>query len=154
MTIDMESRRKLSKVDNIIGLKEASTDFSLIHQHLLELGDTLPLYSGNDDLTLPLMSLGAHGCISVLSNLLPHSTEALCQAILQNDLPSARSMHYSLLPLMKSLFCEVNPIPVKAAMPLVGFPCGSCRMPLSLIEPNHLALLQQQFTMTKQLGLC
>ena len=100
------------------------------------------------------MSLGAHGCISVLSNLLPHSTEALCQAILQNDLPAARSLHYSLLPLMKSLFCEVNPIPVKAAMPLVGFPCGSCRMPLSLIEPDHLALLQQQFTMTKQLGLC
>ena len=94
------------------------------------------------------------GCISVLSNLLPHSTEALCQAILQNDLPAARSLHYSLLPLMKSLFCEVNPIPVKAAMPLVGFPCGSCRMPLSLIEPDHLALLQQQFTMTKQLGLC
>lgn len=154
VTIDMESRRKLSKVDNIIGLKEASTDFSLIHQHLLELGDTLPLYSGNDDLTLPLMSLGAHGCISVLSNLLPHSTEALCQAILQNDLPAAHSLHYSLLPLMKSLFCEVNPIPVKAAMPLVGFPCGSCRMPLSLIEPDHLALLQQQFTMTKQLGLC
>ena len=154
VTIDMESRRKLSKVDNIIGLKEASTDFSLIHQHLLELGDTLPLYSGNDDLTLPLMSLGAHGCISVLSNLLPHSTEALCQAILQNDLSAARSLHYSLLPLMKSLFCEVNPIPVKAAMPLVGFPCGSCRMPLSLIEPDHLALLQQQFTMTKQLGLC
>ena len=154
VTIDMESRRKLSKVDNIIGLKEASTDFSLIHQHLLELGDTLPLYSGNDDLTLPLMSLGAHGCISVLSNLLPHSTEALCQAILQNDLPAARSLHYSILPLMKSLFCEVNPIPVKAAMPLVGFPCGSCRMPLSLIEPDHLALLQQQFTMTKQLGLC
>ena len=55
---------------------------------------------------------------------------------------------------MKSLFCEVNPIPVKAAMPLVGFPCGSCRMPLSLIEPDHLALLQQQFTMMKQLGLC
>ena len=131
VTIDMESRRKLSKVDN-----------------------TLPLYSGNDDLTLPLMSLGAHGCISVLSNLLPHSTETLCQAILQNDLPAARSLHYSLLPLMKSLFCEVNPIPVKAAMPLVGFPCGSCRMPLSLIEPDHLALLQQQFTMTKQLGLC
>ena len=59
-----------------------------------------------------------------------------------------------LMPLIDALFCEVNPIPVKAAMPLVGFPCGSCRMPLSLIEPDHLALLQQQFTMTKQLGLC
>ena len=146
---------KLCKdVENIVGIKEASGNISQI-AHLAAIGQgVVDIYSGNDDLTLPLMSLGAHGCISVLSNLLPHSTEALCQAILQNDLPAARSLHYSLLPLMKSLFCEVNPIPVKAAMPLVGFPCGSCRMPLSLIEPGHLALLQQQFTMTKQLGLC
>ena len=154
VTIDMESRRELSKNDKIIGLKEAGTDFSLIHQHLLELGDTLPLYSGNDDLTLPLMSMGAHGCISVLSNLLPHSTEALCQALLRNDFPAARSLHYSLLPLMRSLFCEVNPIPVKAAMQFIDFPCGSCRMPLSPMEPDHLALLQKHFAMTKQLGLC
>lgn len=154
VTIDMESRRELSKNDKIIGLKEAGTDFSLIHQHLLELGDTLPLYSGNDDLTLPLMSMGANGCISVLSNLLPNSTEALCQALLRNDLPAARSLHYSLLPLMRSLFCEVNPIPVKAAMQLIDFPCGSCRMPLSPMEPDHLALLQKHFAMTKQLGLC
>lgn len=154
VTIDMESRRALAKIDNIVGLKEAGTDFSLIGQHLSELQDTLPLYSGNDDLTLPLMAMGAAGCISVLGNVLPHSAAALCNALLQDDLPAARQQHYAMLPLMKALFCEVNPIPVKAAMSLVGFPCGSCRMPLSEIEPQHFALLKNQIESAKQHELC
>lgn len=154
VTIDLETRRILSKIDNIVGLKEAGTDFALIGQHLLELADALPLYSGNDDLTLPLMSMGALGCISVLSNVLPHSTQSLCSALLHNDLPAARSLYYTLYPLTKALFCEVNPIPVKTAMSLVGFPCGGCRMPLSPLQPEHYALLQQHFTMAKQHGLC
>ena len=150
----MESRRALAKIDNIVGLKEAGTDFSLIGQHLSELQDTLPLYSGNDDLTLPLMAMGAAGCISVLGNLLPHSTAALCNVLLRDDLPAARLLHYAMLPLMKALFCEVNPIPVKAAMSLVGFPCGSCRMPLSEIEPQHFALLKNRIESAKQHELC
>ena len=154
VTIDMESRRALAKIDNIVGLKEAGTDFSLIGQHLSELQDTLPLYSGNDDLTLPLVAMGAAGCISVLGNVLPHSAAALCNALLQDDLPAARQLHYAMLPLMKALFCEVNPIPVKAAMSLVGFPCGSCRMPLSEIEPQHFALLKNRIESAKQHELC
>ena len=154
VAIDWESRQELSRMDSIVGFKEAGTDFSLINRHLLELNDTLPLYSGNDDLTLPLMSMGAHGCISVLSNILPHSTEALCDFLLQNDLPAARALHYQLLPLIKALFSEVNPIPVKAARPLIHFSCGQCRMPLSPIEPEHLTLLQEYFSIAKDAGLC
>lgn len=154
VTIDIESRRVLAGIENMVGLKEAGTDFSLIGQHMTELNETLPLYSGNDDLTLPLMAMGAVGCISVLSNVLPRSTETLCDALLQNDLPAARSLHYRLLPLAKALFCEVNPIPVKALMPLAGYDCGGCRMPLSAIEPEHFALLQEHFVMAKDAGLC
>lgn len=154
VTIDMESRRVLAEMDQIVGLKEAGTDFSLINQHILDLGDSLPLYSGNDDLTLPLMSMGAIGCISVIANVLPHSTASLCHAMLQNNTTAACQLHYTLLPLMKALFCEVNPIPVKAVMSFAGYPCGECRMPLSKIEPEHLALLQKQFLMAKEVGLC
>lgn len=154
VTIDMESRRVLAKAENVIGLKEAGTDFSLISQQLLELKDDLPLYSGNDDLTLALMAMGAVGCISVLGNILPHSTEAMCDAILNGSLSDARMLHNSMLPLMKSLFCEVNPIPVKAAMPLIGIPCGDCRMPLSQMEPEHFAVLKAAFMAAKDAGLC
>lgn len=126
----------------------------LLKLNYAELQDTLPLYSGNDDLTLPLMAMGTAGCISVLGNVLPHSAAALCNALLQDDLPAARQLHYAMLPLMKALFCEVNPIPVKAAMSLVGFPCGSCRMPLSEIEPQHFALLKNWIESAKQHELC
>ena len=141
-------------MDQIVGLMVAGNDFSLINQHILDLGDSLPLYSGNDDLTLPLMSMGAIGCISVIANVLPHSTASLCHAMLQNNISVACQLHYTLLPLMKALFCEVNPIPVKAVMSFAGYPCGECRMPLSKIEPEHLALLQKQFLMAKEVGLC
>lgn len=154
VTIDMESRRVLSRCDSVVGIKEAGTDFSLIQQTAAELKDTLPLYSGNDDLTLPLMALGAVGCISVISNLFPTKTQQLCTAMLQNDPETARTLHYELLPLMKALFCEVNPIPVKAAMGLIGYDCGSCRMPLSPIEPQHLALLRQRLEESNAIGLC
>ena len=154
VTIDMESRQTLAKVESIIGLKEAGTDFSLISQHLLELKDDLPLYSGNDDLTLALMAMGAVGCISVLGNILPHSMQSLCDDVLRGNISEARTLHNALLPLMKSLFCEVNPIPVKAAMPLIGIPCGGCRMPLSQMEPEHFAVLKARFMAAKDAGLC
>ena len=100
------------------------------------------------------MSLGGQGVISVLSNVAPVETQAMAQAALAGDFDTAAALQAELLPLIELLFCEVNPIPVKAGMSLVGFPCGRCRMPLSEIEPQHFALLKNRIESAKQHELC
>ena len=150
VTIDMESRRKLSKVDNIIGLKEASTDFSLIHQHLLELGDTLPLYSGNDDQVVPLLSLGGKGVISVLSNVVPRQTVDMTDAFFAGRVAEAARMQCRYLPLIHDLFCEANPIPVKAAISAMGFGSENLRLPLVPMQEENR---QRMMNRLRQLGV-
>lgn len=123
--------QRLSQIPGIAGVKEASTDISKIVKIRAACPKDFYVWSGNDDLAVPVMSLGGQGVISVLSNILPVETQALAQAALAGDFDTAAALQIELLPLIELLFCEVNPIPVKAAMKQIGFDCGGCRMPLT-----------------------
>lgn len=142
VNIDLESRIVLSRHPNIVGIKEAGTDLSLASKTVAACGEEFALYSGNDDLTLAMMALGAKGAVSVVSNVFPAEEAALTRFALQGDYTSAKDLYYSLLPAAEAFFCEVNPIPVKAAMAMIGYDCGPCRMPLSPLEESHYTLLQ------------
>lgn len=136
--------KRLSRIPNIAGVKEASADITKITKILMECGDDLPIWSGNDDQICPVMSLGGKGVISVLSNVLPVQTQALAKAALDGDFDTAASLQIELQPLVQMLFCEVNPIPVKAAMQLIGYDCGGCRLPLTSISRDNHAKLERQ----------
>ena len=123
--------QKLSRIPNIAGVKEASTDIRKIEKIKELCPDAFAVWSGNDDMITPILSLGGAGVISVLSNVLPELTQDLCCAALHGDFDTAASLQIKLLPVIEALFCEVNPIPVKAAMKIIGFDCGSCRLPLT-----------------------
>ena len=128
--IRVDTCRVLAEIPGIAGIKEASGDISKIGRILAACGDALPVYSGNDDQTVPIMALGGAGVISVASNVVPKSMKELTNACLAGEYPKAAAIQRKLLKLMDLMFCQVNPIPVKAAMELMGFDCGSCRLPL------------------------
>lgn len=124
-------------VDNIVGVKEASGNISQVAK-IMELTDgNIDLYSGNDDQIVPLLSLGAKGVISVLSNVAPQETHDICELFFKGDIEGSRKLQLRALPLIEQLFCEVNPIPVKRAMALMGKDCGPLRMPLTQISAAH-----------------
>jgi 4-hydroxy-tetrahydrodipicolinate synthase len=124
-------------VDNIVGIKEASGNISQVAK-IMELTDgKVDLYSGNDDQIVPLLSLGAKGVISVLSNVAPKETHDICEKFFQGDIAGSRKLQLRALPLVEQLFCEVNPIPVKRAVTLMGMDCGPLRMPLTQITAEH-----------------
>lgn len=127
----------------IVGIKEASGDISTVAKimHLCE--GKIDMYSGNDDQVVPLLSLGGIGVISVLSNILPTYVHDMVYKYLSGDVEGSREMQLKALPLCDALFCEVNPIPVKAAMNLLGKECGPLRAPLTEIEPQHEAVLKK-----------
>ena len=132
--------RDISKIPNIVGVKEASSDI-VKTARIKASCPGFAIWSGNDDQSVPVMSLGGAGVISVLSNVLPKETQAMTQAALDGDFDTAAALQIRLLPLIEALFCEVNPIPVKAAMELIGFDCGGCRLPLtSLSAENRIHL--------------
>ena len=135
--------RELSKLPNIAGVKEASTDMGKISKIRAICPDDFSLWSGNDALTAPILALGGQGVISVLSNVLPEQTQALARAALDGDFDTAADLQLRLLPLTEALFREVNPIPVKAAMKLVGYDCGTCRLPLTPASSETVAKLQE-----------
>ncbi len=127
----------VKSVDNIVGVKEASGNISQVAK-IMELTDgNVDLYSGNDDQIVPLLSLGAKGVISVLSNVAPKETHDICEKFFQGDVAGSRELQIRALPLIEQLFCEVNPIPVKRAVTLMGMDCGSLRMPLTQITAEH-----------------
>ena len=136
--------KTLSAIPNIAGVKEASTDLAKVAQIRSECPG-LTIWSGNDDLIVPFMSLGAKGVISVLSNVVPAQTQAMTQAALAGDFASASALQCNLLPLIKLLFCQVNPIPVKAAMQCIGYDCGGCRLPLTGLSPENLEKMKSYF---------
>ena len=138
--------QQLSKVPNIIGVKEASTDIVKIIRIRNACGPNFHIWSGNDDLAVAAISLGAKGIISVLSNVLPEETNSMILAALDGDFDSASDLQSRLLPLIDSLFKEVNPIPVKAAMRLIGYDCGSCRLPLGIESKETLQILESILT--------
>lgn len=121
----------LAQLPNIAGVKEASTDINKIAQIRAECPADFAVWSGNDQQAVAVMALGGSGVISVASNLFPVEVQAMAQAALDGDFDTAADLQLQLLPLIDLLFQEVNPIPVKAAMKLIGFDCGTCRMPLT-----------------------
>ena len=131
------------EVDNIVGVKEATGNFSGIAQ-LMNLTDgNCDVYSGNDDQIVPLLSLGGKGVISVLSNVAPSQAHEICASYFAGDVKKSARMQLEVIPLINALFCEVNPIPVKAAMNLMGKEVGPLRMPLTEMEPEHQEILKK-----------
>lgn len=136
------------EVPNIIGVKEAGGNFSAIAEMMNLADGAIDLYSGNDDQIVPLMSLGGKGVISVVANVAPQQTHDICQAFLDGDIKKSCELQLKAIPLMQALFCEVNPIPVKAAMNLMGMGVGPLRLPLTEMEPQnqeHLAKVMKAY---------
>ncbi len=141
LDIPVSVYQQLARVPNIAGVKEASTDIVKIARIRNACGPDFSIWSGNDDQAVAAMALGAKGVISVLSNVMPVETQAMAQAALAGDFDTASSLQCSMLPLIDLLFAEVNPIPVKAAMDILGYDCGNCRLPLgSLSKENYTKL--------------
>ena len=133
----------LAQLPNMAGVKEASTDISKISRIRAACPDNFAVWSGNDDQAAAVISLGGSGVVSVLSNILPVETQALVQAALDGDFDTAADLQIKLLPLTEALFAEVNPIPVKAAMKLMGFDCGDCRLPLTAASQSTVKKLKK-----------
>lgn len=140
--IRVDTCRVLAEIPGIAGIKEASGDISKIGRILAACGDALPVYSGNDDQTVPVMALGGAGVISVASNVVPGPMKELTDMCLAGEYPKAAAIQRKLLKLMDLMFCQVNPIPVKAAMELMGFDCGSCRPPLDGLPDEDVQKLR------------
>lgn len=122
---------------NICAIKEANGDISGAVSTASLVGDKLDMYSGNDDQIVPMLSIGGSGVISVLSNLIPRETSELCHKFFAGDVAGSAAMQFKYLPLVNALFCEVNPIPVKAAMAAMGFCENYLRLPLTPMEKEH-----------------
>jgi len=137
-----ETYKILSKHPNINGIKEASGDFSLFSRTRALCGDDLFIWSGNDDNTIPMMSMGALGVISVASNILPQVVTDLCNFCLNGDFKSATALYFKYADLFEKLFIEVNPIPIKTAMNLLGMEVGNLRLPLFEMAPDTLEKLK------------
>ena len=144
VTIKPETIAALCRdVDNIVGVKEASGNFSAIAT-LMSLSDgKVDLYSGNDDQIVPLLSLGGKGVISVLSNVAPRQTHDICASYFAGDVKTSAGLQLKAIPLITELFSEVNPIPVKAAMNMMGKGVGPLRMPLTEMEPQNQEKLKK-----------
>lgn len=140
--IKPETAFELSRIDNIVAIKEASGDVARAVEIVDRCGDDLYVYSGNDDIIVPLMSIGARGVISVLSNIMPKETEALCRMCFSGDYKSAGALQVKYYELIRALFCEVNPIPVKTALRLMGLSSGILRLPLYEMEEKNEARLK------------
>ena len=140
--IPVEVYRRLSQIPNIAGVKEASSDIRKLARIRSQCPDHFTVWCGNDDLAVAAMALGAKGLISVVSNIEPEITGSMIGAALDGDFDTATALQLSLLPLIEALFQEVNPIPVKAAMAMIGYDCGNCRMPLCSPSEETSALLK------------
>ena len=143
VNINMDILIKLSKLKNICALKEACPDLSRVSKELLQLPNDFYIYSGNDDLTLPILSLGGKGVISVIANIYPSQMNNLCKFCFNNNFKEARKIHFNNLNLMNLLFCEVNPVPIKSAMNIMGYNVGKCRFPLGDINVDNYRKLNK-----------
>ena len=141
--IAADTYKILSKHPNINGIKEASGDFSLFSRTRALCGDDLYVWSGNDDNTVPMMSMGAKGVISVASNIVPQTVTDLCRLCLDGDFKAATELYCKYSELFATLFIEVNPIPVKTAMNLMGMDVGNLRLPLYEMAPDTLEKLKK-----------
>ena len=150
VAIKPETYKELAKHPNIVATKEANGDLSAVAKTRYLCGDELDIYSGNDDQAVPIMSLGGIGVISVLSNFLPDVMHKMCADYLSGNTKSAADMQIKYTGLMNALFSDVNPIPVKAAMDILGLGAGPCRLPLYPMEEKALENLKLKL---KECGL-
>lgn len=145
VNIEPETLAYLAKnVENIVGVKEASGDITQIAKIAHLAGDSLDIYSGNDDQIVPILSLGGKGVISVLSNIAPRETHDIVAKFMEGDVAGSLELQLKAFSLVEKLFCEVNPIPVKAALNMLGWEVGPLRMPLSEMEEEHKAQLKAE----------
>ena len=141
---------KLAEHPNIAAIKEANSDISKIVETFSLVGDRLDIYSGNDDQIVPILSMGGAGCMSVLSNVIPAETVAITQRFFAGDVAGAAQLQCRYMPLIRALFCESNPIPVKAAMAALGYCDNYLRLPLVPMEEDHYQGMLQRM---RELGL-
>lgn len=141
---------ELAKVENIVAVKEASGNLSQVAEIAALVGPDFDIYSGNDDQILPVLSLGGKGVISVLSNVAPKETHDMVAKFMEGDVQGAIKLQLDAIELISALFCEVNPIPVKTALNLMGYEVGACKLPLCDMEPKNLETLK---TAMKNYGL-
>lgn len=144
--------RELAKIGNLVGLKEAGGDLVKVMRIIDENGPGLPVYSGNDDQTVAMMALGGLGVISVASNVAPVEMNAMVRYAQNGDFAMAGLMQRKLLPLTDLMFCQVNPIPVKAAMERIGYDVGTCRLPLDGLSPDNEERMERFFREVKELS--
>lgn len=133
MSIDVDILKKLSELDNIVGLKEASSSMAYAEKAALN-APSLTLYSGNDDIIVPMLSIGAKGVISAAANILPEEIHNICELYFRGEHKAASRLQFDILEAVNALFLEVNPIPIKTAMRDLGYPVGNLRLPLSKME--------------------
>ena len=143
VTIQIPTFVELAKHPNIVAVKEASGNLSAVAKIRHAVGDALDIYSGNDDQIVPILSLGGKGVISVLSNVAPKKTHDICQLYFDGKVEESAKLQIELIDLIDALFCEVNPIPVKVAMRMLGYEAGPLRLPLCEMEPAHEEQLRQ-----------
>lgn len=144
VNIQPKTYQELCKHPNITATKEASGNLSQIAMIRSLCGDELDIYSGNDDQIVPILSLGGKGVISVLSNVAPRQTHDICQLYFDGKVRESADLQIKLLPLINALFCDVNPIPVKEAVCMMGWDAGMCRLPLVELNTEHKALLSRE----------
>lgn len=135
---------ELSKIDNIVGIKEASGNLAQVAEIAGLVPDDFAIYSGNDDSILPLLSLGGSGVISVLANICPQETHDLVNKFFEGDLKGSRDLQLNMKPLIDALFIEVNPVPVKTAANLLGFNVGGLRLPLAEMNSENVEVLKKE----------
>ena len=138
--------KRLCRVPNIVGVKESSSDISKFLKIKHECTPDFCIWSGNDDMTVPAMAIGAKGVISVASNICPEQILRMTNAAFNEDMETAGEIQVAIQPLIELLFCEVNPIPVKAAMALIGFDCGGCRLPLTSLNAENYNKIKAYFS--------
>ncbi len=137
---NIETLKTLSKIPNIVGVKEASGDLAFSARVAEE--TDLAIYAGNDDIIVPIMSIGGQGVISVVANIMPEETHNICQKFIDGDVAGSKDAFLKVLKLVRALFIEVNPIPIKTAMNLMGFEVGPLRMPLCDMTEENLEILK------------
>lgn len=152
LNIDVETAAKLAEIDNIVAMKDAVGNITYTANLIERCGDKLTVYSGNDDQIVPMMSLGAKGVISVLSNVAPKETHDMTAAALAGDYKTAAALQLKYLKLIHALFIETNPIPVKEAVNQMGFAAGECRLPLYEMADETKAVLVAEMKKQGLLG--
>ena len=145
MSFDIDTLKELAKVENIVAIKEASGNISYMARVAAEVPE-LYIYSGNDDMIVPTLSLGGKGVISVLSNVMPKEAHDICEYYFNGEVDKSRDLQLRLLELINNLFIEVNPVPVKTALNLMGFNAGNLRMPLVPMAEANLEKLKKSMT--------